>query len=118
MKWFAGISSLVLLMLMMPILTEGECDTDQSSCYQDDIPISMYSYQVIKNDTGGWYYTINKGDKSFIIQKNIPAINQNVAFKDSIQSSLVAKSVLEKLKKGDFPPTITVTELKKLQINY
>ena len=118
MKWFAGISSLVLLMLMMPILTEGECSTGQSSCYQDDMFSRIYSFEVMKNDTGGWFYIIKKADKSFIIQKNIPAINQNVAFKDSIQSSIVAKSVMNKLKKGDFPPTITVSEINKLQIKY
>jgi len=118
MKWFAGISSLVLLMLMMPILTEGECDTDQSSCYQDDTAVPIYSYQMIKNDTGGWYYEVQKQGKRFIIQKNIPAISQNVAFQDSTQSLLVAKSVVKKLKDGIFPPTITISELQKLQIIY
>ena len=118
MKWFVGISSLVLVMLMMPILVEGESDISQLSYSQDDVTASEYTYLVLKNDTGGWYYRINKVGKPFIIQKNIPAINKNLAFKDSLQSSKVAKSVINKLEKGDFPPTITVSELDKLQINY
>ena len=118
MKWFIRISSLVLVLLMMPILVEGECDASQSSCYQDGSDGLEYTYQVMKNDTGGWYYTINKAGKPFITQKNIPAINKNVAFQDSIQSFLVAKKVVEKLEKGIFPPSITISELQKLQINY
>jgi len=102
----------------MPILIIGENDNTQISCNQDVSAFSDYAYIVIKNDTGGWYYEITKQGKPFIIQKNIPAIQRKVAFQDSIQSLLVAKSVAKKLENGIFPPTITVTELQKLQINY
>jgi len=118
MKWFKRIYSLVLVMLMMPVLIIGENDNAQISCNQGVSDASDYAYVVMKNDTGAWYYEVQKQGKPFIIQKTIPAINQNVAFQDSIQSLLVAKSVVKKLKDGIFPPTITISELQKLQIIY
>jgi len=79
---------------------------------------SKYSCIVQQNDTGGWYYEVKVDKKTLIIQKNIPAISGNIAFADSVEASLVARVVINKLGNGIFPPSMEVSEIDSLRINY
>jgi hypothetical protein len=79
---------------------------------------TSYTFTTIQNDTGGWFFNIKIGDKTFIIQKTIPSIQGNIAFADSAQATLVAQLMVDKLDAGIFPPSITIDELKYLKINY
>jgi hypothetical protein len=78
----------------------------------------QFHFTTMKNDTGGWYYQVLKGDKRFIIQKHIPAIQGVFAFSDSIQAAKVANLMCRKLDQGLFPPSISVQEIDSLKIIY
>ena len=86
--------------------------------FQNADDSSKYSCIVQQNDTGGWYYEVKVDKKTLIIQKNIPAISGNIAFADSVEASLVARVVINKLGKGIFPPSMKVSEIDSLRINY
>lgn len=77
-----------------------------------------YRFSTMKNDSGGWYFKIFRGDKAFINQNQIPAISGTKAFSDSIQAAKVAQLMTLKLSKGVFPPGISIDELDSLKINY
>ena len=66
----------------------------------------------------GWGYRIYKDQIIIIEQKHIPAINKIVCFSNREQAQQVAELVIEKIKKGVFPPAITIAELDSLKIIY
>ena len=66
----------------------------------------------------GWGYRINKDHVIIIEQKHIPAINKIVCFSSREQAQQVADLVIKKIKKGIFPPAITIAELDSLKIIY
>lgn len=62
-------------------------------------------------------YQIYHDDRLLINQPYIPAINGEIAFKDSAEARKVAQLVLRKLDKTKFP-RITIQELDSLRISY
>lgn len=77
-----------------------------------------WNFEILKNDTGGWFYEIKSDEKLIVRQENIPAIPGNYAFQDSIQASRVAELMMDKMENGIFPPSISIKELDNLQITY
>lgn len=69
-----------------------------------EVAASAYGYQILQNG------------KVMIDQKNIPAIQGNVAFSSREDAESVANVVLQKIKNGVFPPTISLEELKELGV--
>jgi len=51
-----------------------------------------------------------------IHQASIPGIPGNDGFKAKSDAKKVALLVIEKLKKGEMPPTVTLDEMKKLNV--
>lgn len=51
----------------------------------------------------------------YIEQKNIPAIAGNKGFTDTTSAANTAKLVIQKLKQGEMPPTINITDLKNIK---
>jgi hypothetical protein len=51
-----------------------------------------------------------------IHQPSIPGLRGNEGFKTKANAENVAKLVIEKLKKGEMPPTVTIDEMKKLKV--
>ena len=66
------------------------------------------------NDT--WGYEIFDEGKLMISQKSIPALPGNNGFKEQAQAMQVAELVMQKIRKGEMPPTVTVEELNALGI--
>ncbi len=75
-----------------------------------------YVVKAIKTETG-WGYQIYKGTKLMINQPTIPAIQGNRSFTTEKEALRVGDFVLSKIKKNQFPPTISTEELKSLGIN-
>ena len=76
----------------------------------------MYTFVLIPSIKGTWGYNILKNKKLFIHQTSIPGIIGNEAFKTKSDAQKVARLVIEKLKKGEMPPSVSEDELKKLNI--
>ena len=51
-----------------------------------------------------------------IHQTSAPALPSNEGFKTKDDATKVALLVIEKIKKGEMPPTISIDEMKKLNV--
>ena len=113
-----SVTILIFTLFMWPsaLFVNGGISPVSQFQYADES--SKYSCIVLQNDTGGWYYEVKVDKKTLIIQKNIPAISGNIAFADSVEASLVAGVVINKLGRGIFPPSMRVSEIDSLKINY
>ena len=57
-------------------------------------------------------YDIYADGQLYIHQPNIPAIEGNQGFVDTTQAGMIARVVIQKIKRGEIPPVITLEELK------
>jgi len=76
----------------------------------------LYQFIVITSINNTWGYDIIKDNKLFIHQTCIPGLPGNEGFKRKSDSEKVAKLVIEKLEKGEMPPSVTLEEMKELNI--
>ncbi|MDR3678613.1 MAG: DUF4907 domain-containing protein [Flavipsychrobacter sp.] len=72
------------------------------------------SYKIISSADHTWGYDILMGGKVKIHQPSRPAMPGTKGFKDKASATKVANLAIQKIKKGEIPPTITIEELKKL----
>lgn len=76
------------------------------------------TYFVIHAPPQQFGYTIFIDGQMYIEQKSIPAVAGNVGFSKKEDADQVARLVMAKIKMGEMPPSITVEELKELNIVY
>ena len=74
------------------------------------------SYKIIPSVNKTWGYEIYNNGKLFIHQASIPAAPGNEGFKTKADAEKVAKLVIDKIRKGEMPPTVSVEEMKKLKV--
>ena len=75
-----------------------------------------YSYLIVPSINKSWGYCIYKENKQFIHQSSIPGVSGNEGFKLKSDAEKVAQLVIEKLKSGEIPPSVTKQELIKLNV--
>jgi hypothetical protein len=75
-----------------------------------------YSYKIIPSINNTWGYDIYTGEKKIIHQGSIPGMPGNEGFKSKSSAKKVALLVIEKLKKGEMPPSVTSEELLNLKV--
>jgi hypothetical protein len=75
-----------------------------------------YTYLTVQNQNSEWGYQLFKDGQLMINQQNIPAIQGNKGFSSKNDAEKIATYILEKVKKGEFPPTISVEELDSLGV--
>jgi len=64
----------------------------------------------VPNDQFGYYIMID--GQMYIEQKTIPAIEGNQGFKTREDAEKISKLVIQKIREGEIPPTVSVEELK------
>ena len=74
------------------------------------------TYKVIDAPKHRYGYDVFGDGKLMIHQTSIPAIPGNEGFKAKEDATKVALLVIEKIKKGDMPPTISIDEMKTLNV--
>ncbi|MBK6482038.1 MAG: DUF4907 domain-containing protein [Chitinophagaceae bacterium] len=74
------------------------------------------TYTIIPAANDTWGYEIFAEGKLLISQKSIPALPGNDGFKEQAQAMQVAELVMQKIRNGEMPPTVTVEELNALGI--
>lgn len=74
------------------------------------------TYKIIPSANNTWGYDIYDNNKLIIHQPSIPALPGNSGFSTKKNAEIVAKAVIEKIKKGEYPPTISIDEMKKLGV--
>jgi hypothetical protein len=81
-------------------------------------PSPIYTYRIIPSTNQTFGYQIFMQDKLMIEQPTIPGIPSGNGFVNAKQATLVAKKVIQKLKKGIFPPQISSEELQRWGITF
>ena len=76
----------------------------------------IFTYKIFPSANNTWGYDIYRNKKLTIHQPIVPSVERNGGFKTSHDVQRVAELVIDKLKKGEMPPTITLEEMKKLNV--
>jgi len=116
MKYF-----LLLLFTLVVLITNGQSSntklTDDKNISNGPKPeIAEYYYKITQSLNNTWGYDIYKNNKLMICQKNIPTMPGNEGFRSKSDAEKVAKLVIEKLRKGKMPPSVTKEELSALKV--
>lgn len=75
------------------------------------------SYQLsLFQTSAGWGYNILSAGKPVVYQPTIPGLSGRRGFASEDQAQKAGQYVVSKLEKGQFPPTLTHSELNQLGI--
>ncbi len=77
---------------------------------------TKFTYKIIEAPNNTFGYDIYADDSKLIHQPSIPAVAGSEGFKTKSDAAKVAKLVIGKMKKGEWPPAVTSEELKKLKV--
>ena len=74
------------------------------------------TYKIIEAPQHTYGYDVFADGRLMIHQTSAPALPGNEGFKTKEDATKVALLVIEKIKKGEMPPTISIDEMKKLKV--
>ena len=74
------------------------------------------TYNIIDAPKHTYGYDVFADGRLMIHQSTAPALPGNEGFKTKEDATKVALLVIEKIKKGEMPPTISIDEMKKLGV--
>ena len=74
------------------------------------------SYKIIDAPDHTFGYDVYANGKLLIHQASIPAMPGNEGFATKADAEKVAQLVIDKIRKGEMPPTVTIKEMKKLKV--
>jgi hypothetical protein len=74
------------------------------------------TYKIIDAPKHTYGYDVFADGRLMIHQPGVPALPGNEGFKTKEDASKIALLVIEKIKKGEMPPTISIDEMKKLKV--
>jgi hypothetical protein len=77
---------------------------------------TSWSHYIIQSEGGGFGYCIMADGHVYIWQGNIPGIPGNQGFESIEKAERCAGLVIQKIKDGESPPTITEEDLKNNQL--
>ena len=77
---------------------------------------TTFGYFVISAYSSTYGYSIYADGNLYIQQNTIPAMPGNKGFADTTAAAKTARLVIKKIKQGEMPPTISIDDLKKLNI--
>lgn len=95
--------------------TEVPAETADSEIIPPDNPDTL-TYRIFYTDSIGWGYDVFQGSKLMIHQEHIPAIQGMKGFSTMQKADKAAQFILEKINRGLFPPTLSVSELDSLDL--
>ena len=74
------------------------------------------TYRIIDAPNHTFCYDVFAEGKLMIHQSSVPGLPGNEGFKTKADAEKVAQLVIEKIKKGEMPPTVSIDEMKKLNV--
>ena len=74
------------------------------------------TYKIIDAPKQTYGYDVFADGRLMIHQTSAPALPGNEGFKTKADATRVALLVIDKIKKGEMPPTISIDEMKKLNV--
>ncbi|MFN8286276.1 MAG: DUF4907 domain-containing protein [Chitinophagales bacterium] len=81
----------------------------------ENLKQAKFTYRIITATNNTSCYDILMDGKLFIHQTSIPGMPGNEGFKTKEQAGRVAELVIQKLKNGEMPPTVSEEEMRKLK---
>ena len=83
-----------------------------ASAYAD----TKLTYKIIDAPKHTYCYDVFADGRLMIHQPSAPALPSNEGFKTKEDATKVALLVIAKIKNGEMPPTISIDEMKKLNV--
>lgn len=80
----------------------------------DSLQGAALSYRIINAPNGSFGYDILNGNRLFVHQTNLPGMPGNEGCRTKVDAEKLAAFVIDKIRKGEMPPTVTPEELKTL----
>ena len=77
---------------------------------------SKLTYKITDAPNYSYRYDVSADGRLMIHQSSVPALSGNEGFRTKEDAAKVALLVIEKIKKGEMPPTISIDEMKKLKV--
>jgi len=74
------------------------------------------TYKIIDAPKHTYGYDVFANGRLMIHQSSVPALPGNEGFKTKEDATKIALLVIQKIKKGEMPPTISIDEMKKLKV--
>ena len=74
------------------------------------------TYKIIDAPNHTFCYDVYADARLLIHQTSIPAMPGNEGFKTKADASKVAQLLIDKIKNGEMPPTVTIEEMQKLKV--
>lgn len=108
--------SLICVIILFSCTKEPKPLKQDAKVQKQETVKSTYVLETFES-ISGWGYTILNNGKPFIIQKHIPAIQGTNGFNTESDAKKCGLFVIEKIKNGVMPPSITKEELQRLGIN-
>ena len=78
--------------------------------------ISKLTYKIIEASKHTYGYDVFADGRLLIHQTGIPALPGNDGFKTKEDATKIALVVMQKVQKGEMPPTISIAEMKRLNV--
>ena len=108
-------------MVFTVIILNAQTNPEKTKISKDSInsanpKTEKFTFSIIPAANNTWCYDIYMDKKMFIHQPSIPAVPGNEGFKTKDDAEKVAKFVIDKIKKGEMPPSVTIEEMKKLKV--
>jgi hypothetical protein len=82
----------------------------------NDYANTNLTYKIIDAPNNTFCYDVFADGRLMIHQTSAPGLPGNEGFKAKADAEKVAQLVIDKIKKGEMPPTISTDELKKLDV--
>lgn len=79
-------------------------------------PSTKFTYKIIDAPHNTFGYDIYSEGKLLIHQNSIPGLAGDKGFSSKANAEKVALFVIDKLKAGEMPPTVSIEDLKKLKV--
>lgn len=100
--------------------SEAASDTDvptsKKESVQTDPKNAEWTYKVILVSEGNWGYQLFQHGTMVINQTSIPAVQGTLGFDTKEKADKTARFVLEKINRGEIPPTVSQEELNSLNV--
>ena len=110
-----------LIVTMLSAQTPTQADSGNIKFLPTETGAGAYSnlkltYKIIDGPNHTFCYDVYADGRLLIHQTSIPAMPGNEGFKTKADAEKVALLVIDKIRKGEMPPTVTVEELKKFKV--
>jgi hypothetical protein len=91
---------------------ENTTEFPKASAYAN----SNLTYKVIDAPNSTYCYDVFADGRLMVHQTSVPGLPGNEGFKTKEDAAKVAELVIEKVRKGEMPPTVSIEEMKELKV--